>query len=198
MLLKSNYFQIVQTTVLLIVLSSCGSVEPQMTDAERKRAQVWNDCVRQQMEAFNRVGERMDRNWVDTVCEQAVRTAEVESNSNSQNRAASTLATTEPPKTVTSVIKPRAGEQLVGRWYDKEGNYYVMIVRRGDVYHGEVWFGLDATDRPTPEHLRLIGPVKGGRFVILDNDHGEYYVIDARGNLGEYDREGYIRTAGKE
>ena len=82
----------------------------------------------------------------------------------------------------------------MGRWIDNTpftGGVIVIYRNEGRLFvHLTLAAGGELKHEVT-EHR--VG--RETRYEIMDNDFGEYYVIEGGGDLGIYDREGLITTA---
>ena len=94
-------------------------------------------------------------------------------------------------------------EKVIGKWHADVGIFKrtIKIVKEG-----EKFFIINTFERMEPPETgqlkRQLTEIKAKsnekrRFKELNNSHGEWYAIDANGNLDLYDKEGYIREAKK-
>lgn len=89
---------------------------------------------------------------------------------------------------------------IIGKWHDPAWPAFTVIT----IYHEkgilfmEYEFGKNTASKGSTHKKEMISEAIMGqtRFRERDgNPHGDYYVIDKRGNLGIYDGAGFIRTA---
>lgn len=106
----------------------------------------------------------------------------------------SLLSTRKPSPIVNKNVRKTT---ILGRWLEvvpnlPEYNHIIVIRRIGRGYVMERHMNDGSSDSS-----KLVAYLVGGerRFRQPGNTYDEYYVIDGRGGLRMYDREGYIKTA---
>jgi len=91
------------------------------------------------------------------------------------------------------------GQEIIGEWNDNVGAFWkqnIKIVKQGDKFFRVSTFQDRSTNRAQLIELKA-KPNEKRRFKDLKSSFGEMYVIDANGNLGLYDKDGFIRKAKK-
>ena len=96
-------------------------------------------------------------------------------------------ATKEEEKNIAGRSEKEENVEIIGKWEDPVvGNLLIIYKEKGDFILEKVF--ESGTNK---SELRK----SGNKYIVEDNEFGEYYVINNDGSLGMYDDQGLIRNA---